>query len=74
MTNTRDLILKLRAVYKEKKTSYDILLSEMEQNGDFTSKSTLSRLFGNQWEKYTFDYFPLCVNEPEIYLPLKHVK
>ena len=24
-------------------------------------------------EKYTFDYFPLCVNEPEIYLPLKHV-
>ena len=56
MTNTRDLILKLRAVYKEKQTSYDILLSEMEQNGDFTSKSTLSRLFGNQWEKYTFDY------------------
>ena len=56
MTNTRDLILKLRAVYKEKKTSYDILLSEMEQNGEYTSKSTLSRLFGNNWEKYSFDY------------------
>ena len=56
MTNTKDLILKLRAVYKEKKTSYDTILSEMEQNGEFTSKSTLSRLFGNNWEKYSFDY------------------
>lgn len=56
MTNTRDLILKLRAVYKEKQTSYDKILSEMEQNGEFSSKSTLSRLFGNNWEKYSFDY------------------
>lgn len=60
MTNSKDLILKLRAVYKEKKQSddlsYDILLSLMEQDGDFTSKSTLSRLFGNNWEKYSFDY------------------
>ena len=24
-------------------------------------------------QKYTFDYFPEIVNEPEIYLPLKHV-
>ena len=24
-------------------------------------------------EKYTFDYFPEIINEPEIYLPLKHV-
>lgn len=56
MTNTKDLILKLRAVYKEKKISYDQILSLMEQNGDFSSKSTLSRLFGNNWEKYSFGY------------------
>jgi len=56
MTNTRDLILKLRAVYKEKDLSYDKMMSEMEQNGEFTSKSTLSRLFGNNWEQYSFDY------------------
>ena len=56
MTNTRDLILKLRAVYKEKNLSYDKMMSEMEQNGEFTSKSTLSRLFGNNWEQYSFDY------------------
>ena len=56
MTNTKDLILKLRAVYQEKKMSYDQILSEMEQDGEFSSKSTLSRLFGNNWEKYSFDY------------------
>lgn len=56
MTNTRDLILKLRAVYKEKNLSYDQMLSLMEQEGEFSSKTTLSRLFGEKWEKYSFDY------------------
>lgn len=56
MTNTRDLILKIRAVYKEKNLSYDKILSIMEQDGDFSSKATLSRLFGDKWEKYSFDY------------------
>jgi len=60
MTKTKDLILKLRAVYQEKKqtgdTSYDQIIALMEQDGEFTSKSTLSRLFGENWEKYSFDY------------------
>lgn len=60
MTNTKDLILKLRAVYQEKKgtgeTSYDKILEMMELEGFHSSKSTLSRLFGNNWDKYSFDY------------------
>lgn len=60
MTNSKDLILKLRAVYNEKKQSadfsYDILLALMEGDGEFISKSTLSRLFGKNWENYSFDY------------------
>ena len=56
MTNSRDLILKLRGVYQERQISYDKLLSLMEQGGEYTSKSTLSRLFGNNWEKHSFDY------------------
>ena len=56
MTNTRDLILKLREVYSEKGLSYEKIMSLMEQDGEYTSKSTLSRLFGNNWEKYSFDY------------------
>ena len=56
MTNVKDVILKLREVQKEKKLSYDKILSMMEGDGEFTSKSTLSRLFGNNWENYSFDY------------------
>lgn len=60
MTKTKDLILKLRAVFKEKKDaeglSYDKLLSLMEQDNEYTSKTTLSRLFGKNWEKHSFDY------------------
>ena len=56
MTKSKDLIIKLREVQKEKKISYDKILSLMEQDGQFSSKSTLSRLFGKNWEKYTFDY------------------
>ena len=56
MTNVKDVILKLREVQKEKKLSYDKILSMMEGDGEFTSKSTLSRLFGDKWEDYSFDY------------------
>ena len=56
MTKSKDLIIKLREVQKEKKISYDKILSLMEQDGQFSSKSTLSRLFGKNWENYTFDY------------------
>ena len=72
MTNTRDLILKLRAVYKEKNLSYDKMMSEMEQNGEFTSKSTLSRLFGNNWEKYSFDYEKTLIPIANVLLDVEH--
>ena len=72
MTNTRDLILKLRAVYKEKSLSYDKMMSEMEQNGEYTSKSTLSRLFGNNWEKYSFDYEKTLIPIANALLDVEH--
>lgn len=56
MTNVKDVIMKLRAVRVEKDLSYDKILSMLENDGEFTSKSTLSRLFGNKWEEYSFDY------------------
>lgn len=56
MTNVKDVIMKLRAVRIEKDLSYDKILSMLENDGEFTSKSTLSRLFGNKWEEYSFDY------------------
>lgn len=56
MIETRDIILKLRAVQKEKKYSYTQILKMMDKNGDHVGKSTLSRLFGKNWEKESFKY------------------
>lgn len=58
MKNMKEIILDLREIYQndKEKYSYGNLLKEMEANGDFLSKSTLSRLFGKDWEKYSFDY------------------
>lgn len=56
MTNVKDVIVKLREVQQEKELSYDKILSMLEYDGEFISKSTLSRLFGKSWDKYSFDY------------------
>lgn len=58
MKKLRETIIDLREIREKRKDefSYDKLLKLMEANGDYLSKSTLSRLFGDKWEQYTFDY------------------
>jgi hypothetical protein len=56
MTNTREVILTLKEVREEKKLSFDKILDLMRQNGDYLSKSTLSRVFANGSEDKTFRY------------------
>ena len=56
MINTRDIILKLKEVKEEKGLSYGKILELIENNGDFLSKSTLSRLFAEGSENETFNY------------------
>lgn len=56
MTNTKELILQLKEVREEKGLSFDKILSLMEQNGDFLSKSTLSRVFAEGSENERFMY------------------
>lgn len=56
MTNTKEIILKLKEVREEKKLSYNDILALMERNGDFVSKSTLSRIFSEGSEDTNFDY------------------
>ena len=56
MTNTKDVILKLKEVRNEKNLSFDTILALMEQNGDFVSKSTLSRVFAEGSEENSFRY------------------
>lgn len=56
MTNTREIILKLKEVREEKGLSYGDILEIMEKQGDFLSKSTLSRLFAEGSENGSFKY------------------
>lgn len=52
MTNTKDIIIRLKEVRKEKGLSYGDILELMERNGDFVSKSTLSKLFAEGSEEH----------------------
>lgn len=56
MTNTKEIILKLKEVREEKGLSYGDILEIMEKQGDFISKSTLSRLFAEGSEDCSFKY------------------
>lgn len=56
MTNTREVIILLKEVRKEKNLSFDKILDLMKENGDFLSKSTLSRVFAKGSEDKTFRY------------------
>ena len=47
MTNPRDVIISLKKVRAEKGLSYAKILSLMEENGDYLSSSTLSRVFAD---------------------------
>lgn len=56
MTNTRDVILKLKEVKKEKGLSLDKILIMVENNGEYISKSTLARVFTDGSEEKSFRY------------------
>lgn len=56
MTNTRDLIIQLKEVREEKGLSYNDILLLMEKNGDYLSKSTISRVFSEGSEDLSFRY------------------
>ena len=56
MTNTHDVIIKLKDVRDEKQLSFGKILELMENNGDYLSKSTLSRVFADGSEDQSFRY------------------
>lgn len=56
MTNNRELIIQLKKVREEKHLSFNDILDLMEVNGDYLSKSTLSRVFAKGSEEVSFRY------------------
>ena len=56
MTNTKDIIIKLKQVREEKGLSYGDILDLMEKNNDYLAKSTISRVFADGSEEQSFRY------------------
>lgn len=56
MTNVKEIIVKLKEMREEKGLSYNDILDLMEKNGDYLSKSTLSRVFAEGSEEVSFRY------------------
>lgn len=56
MTNNKELIIQLKKVREEKHLSFNDILDLMEENGDYLSKSTLSRVFAEGSEDVSFRY------------------
>jgi len=56
MTNTKDIIIKLKEVREEKQLSFGDILDLMEKNGDYLAKSTISRVFAEGSEECSFRY------------------
>jgi transcriptional regulator with XRE-family HTH domain len=52
MTNTKDVIIKLKEVQKEKNLSLDKIGELIDQNGEYVSKTTLSRVFRKGSEEH----------------------
>jgi len=73
MESTRDIIKLLKEVKEEKNLSLDKILVLMEENGDFISKSTLSRIFQEGSEDGNFRYEtlrPVC----DVLLDIEHIE
>ena len=56
MTDTSEIIVRLKQVREQKGLSYGDILELLEKNGDFLSKSTLSRVFQEGSENLSFRY------------------
>jgi transcriptional regulator with XRE-family HTH domain len=56
MTNSRDIIIKLKEVREERGLSLSDILDMLEKNGDYVSKTTLSRIFAKDSENVKFRY------------------
>ena len=56
MTNTKDIIIKLKEVREEKGLSYNDILSLLEKNNEYLAKSTIARVFGEGSEDLSFRY------------------
>jgi len=74
MTKTKDIILKLKEVKKEKGLSLDKILLLMEQEGYFLSKSTIGRVFEKGSENNSFRYEDTIIPLANVLLDVDNIE
>lgn len=74
MESTKELITLLKQIRQEKNLSFDNILNMMEENGDYLSKSTLSRVFQEGSEdngNFRYETLkPIC----DVLLDVEHIE
>lgn len=56
MTNTRDIVIKLKEVKEERNLSLGKIIKMLEEQDAYISKSTLSKIFSEGSEELNYDY------------------
>lgn len=74
METTKDVILALKDVKKEKDLSLDKILALMEDNGQYLSKSTLSRVFADGSETNGSFRYETLRPIADVLLDIEHIE
>lgn len=74
MTNTKDIILKLKDVRDERGLSYNDILLLLEKNGDYLAKSTIARVFSEGSEDLSFRYEETIRPIANALLDIEHIE
>lgn len=74
METTKDVILALKEVKKERDLSLDKILALMEDNGQYLSKSTLSRVFAEGSENNNSFRYETLRPIADVLLDIEHIE
>lgn len=74
MLNTRDIIISLKEVKEERHLSINDILSLIEQNGDYVSRSSIQRVFAEGSEDVSFKYEETIRPIAKVLLDIENIK
>ena len=74
MLNTREIIISLKEVKEEKHLSINDIVSLIEQNGDYVSRSSIQRVFAEGSEDVSFKYEETIRPIAKVLLDIENIK
>ena len=74
MLNTRDIIVSLKEVKEERHLSINDIVSLIEENGDYVSRSSVQRVFAEGSEDVSFKYEETIRPIAKVLLDIENIK